>query len=39
LRGGLSGAGASSTDANIAANIERGFAHLARREMCDKYYL
>src|SRR5215831_4729781 len=25
LRGGLSGAGASSTDSNIAANIERGF--------------
>ena len=25
LRGGLRGAGASSTDAKIAANIERGF--------------
>jgi len=25
FRGGLSGAGASSTDAKIAANIERGF--------------
>ena len=25
FRGGLSGAGASSTDSNIAANIERGF--------------
>lgn len=25
FRGGLNGAGASSTDSNIAANIERGF--------------
>src|SRR5262249_10155738 len=25
LRGGLSGAGANSTDSSIAANIERGF--------------
>jgi hypothetical protein len=31
-------AGASSTDANIAANIERGFTNLAKREICDTYY-
>ena len=36
LRGGLNGAGACTTDPNIAANIERGFSRkLAANGNCD----